>query len=414
MSDETPILSLPLILPAQAQKHVTHNEALRLLDVLVQCVVTDRNRTAPPATPEDGDRHIIGAGATGEWEGRAGWIAAFWAGGWLFIAPQRGWTARVLSENRVVVYGAAGWVTEGGGAAQGAETFGINAAADATNRLTVAAAATLLTHDGAGHQLKLNKASAGETASLLFQTGWGGRAEMGTVGSDDFRIRVSADGASFADGAVFSAASGQARLVSGATVPDGSAAEPALAFDAESDTGLFRPASDALGLTVGGAERARLTAEGYLRFAAGSGGIQFDGNDGAGRALDAYEEGSFTPVAQGSTSAGTAAYLSQSGRFTRIGNRVFFSVHLAWSGHTGTGDLVVAGLPVPAVGAAGGFAAMQLCPSGISFGSGAQPCARIAPGGWGVDVLQAVSGGPITPVALPVSAGLTLSGQYEV
>ena len=91
MPDDTPILSLPLILPAQAQKHVTHNEALRILDVLVQLVVADRNRNAPPAVPEDGDRHIIGADPFGEWEGRAGWIASYWAGGWLFIRPRAGW-----------------------------------------------------------------------------------------------------------------------------------------------------------------------------------------------------------------------------------------------------------------------------------------------------------------------------------
>ena len=77
MSDDTPLLSLPLLLPSQAQKHVTHNEALRLLDVLVQLAVTDRTRTEPPAAPEEGDRHLIAAGATGAWAGRANQIAAF-------------------------------------------------------------------------------------------------------------------------------------------------------------------------------------------------------------------------------------------------------------------------------------------------------------------------------------------------
>lgn len=47
-SDATPLLSLPLILPAQAQKHVTHNESLRLLDILVHLAVLDRDRSAPP------------------------------------------------------------------------------------------------------------------------------------------------------------------------------------------------------------------------------------------------------------------------------------------------------------------------------------------------------------------------------
>ena len=36
MSDLSPILSLPLLQASQAQKHVTHNEALMQLDLLVQ------------------------------------------------------------------------------------------------------------------------------------------------------------------------------------------------------------------------------------------------------------------------------------------------------------------------------------------------------------------------------------------
>ena len=51
MSDTTTHLGLPYLLAAQAQKHVTHNEALRLLDAMVQLSVLDRTRTAPPASP---------------------------------------------------------------------------------------------------------------------------------------------------------------------------------------------------------------------------------------------------------------------------------------------------------------------------------------------------------------------------
>ena len=50
MSDATTHLLLPYILAAQAQKHVTHNEALRILDGLVQLSVLDRDLTAPPGS----------------------------------------------------------------------------------------------------------------------------------------------------------------------------------------------------------------------------------------------------------------------------------------------------------------------------------------------------------------------------
>ena len=56
MPDISTHLLLPYLLAAQAQKHVTVNEALRLLDGLVQFAVLDRHLTAPPASPADGDR----------------------------------------------------------------------------------------------------------------------------------------------------------------------------------------------------------------------------------------------------------------------------------------------------------------------------------------------------------------------
>jgi len=51
MSDATTHLLLPYILAAQAHKHVTHNEALRILDGLVQLSVLDRDLAAPPGSP---------------------------------------------------------------------------------------------------------------------------------------------------------------------------------------------------------------------------------------------------------------------------------------------------------------------------------------------------------------------------
>ena len=44
---DTPCLGLPQIEAAQAQKHVTHNEALALLDVLVQLAVKSRALRRP-------------------------------------------------------------------------------------------------------------------------------------------------------------------------------------------------------------------------------------------------------------------------------------------------------------------------------------------------------------------------------
>ena len=65
-------LQLPYIMPSQAQKHVTHNEAIRSLDALVHLAVLDRDLFAPPASPADGDRYLVAAGATDAWAGKEG------------------------------------------------------------------------------------------------------------------------------------------------------------------------------------------------------------------------------------------------------------------------------------------------------------------------------------------------------
>eukprot|EP01037_Dinobryon_pediforme_P039209 gene39209-47666_t len=70
-------LGLPLIDAAQAQKHVTHNEAINSLDQLVQASVISLALTAPPASPSPGDAYIVAASATGAWSGKSGTIAAW-------------------------------------------------------------------------------------------------------------------------------------------------------------------------------------------------------------------------------------------------------------------------------------------------------------------------------------------------
>ncbi|WP_323718211.1 DUF2793 domain-containing protein [Paracoccus aminovorans] len=109
MSDITTHLLLPYILASQAQKHVTHNEALRLLDAMVQLSVLDRTRTAPPASPVDGDRHIVASGATGLW---TGWDlnVAFWVDGvWMRLVPRPGWLAWIAAEQAFVVWNGSAW-----------------------------------------------------------------------------------------------------------------------------------------------------------------------------------------------------------------------------------------------------------------------------------------------------------------
>lgn len=225
--DQTPNHSLPYIMAAQAQKHVTHNEALRVLDAILQLSVADRGLTTPPATPSDGDRYIVAAGATGGWAGKDLEIAAFQDGLWMFYPPQAGWLAYIEDEGELLVWDGAAWAvvsSSGGGGTGGPYTkLGINATADNTNRLTVKSDAVLLSHDdvtpGTGDLRNiLNKAQSTNTASFLFQTGFSGRAEIGLTGDDDLHVKASADGAAWSEAMVVDAATGMVSFPNGTDV----------------------------------------------------------------------------------------------------------------------------------------------------------------------------------------------------
>lgn len=52
-----------------------------------------------------------------------------------------------------------------------------------------------------------------------------------------------------------------------------------------------------------------------------------------------YDNGNFNPTARGTGTAGTFTYTAQGGKFTRIGDRVFFDINIGWSASTATGSL---------------------------------------------------------------------------
>lgn len=213
MPERTPRLELPMIQQSQAQKHVTHNEALALLDVIVQLTVQGFGVNTPPGNPPDGQVWALGSAPTGAWSGQALKLAVRLNGGWEFIAPQEGWRAVGLVDGSLRRWSGSEWLQPTLNS-DNLPGVGVNTTHDSTNRLTVSAPATLLNHEGAGHQLKINKDSASDTASLLFQTGFSGRAEMGTAGNDDWSIQVSPDGTTWHEALTLNRANGNATLKS--------------------------------------------------------------------------------------------------------------------------------------------------------------------------------------------------------
>jgi hypothetical protein len=206
MSDNTTHLLLPYILASQAQKHVTHNEALRLLDGLVQLSVLDRDLTTPPISPADGDRHIVASSATGLW---AGWdlnVALWTDGAWMRLPPRTGWRVWVEEEALLLVYNGAGWIGTTPSALQNLALLGLGTTADAANPFSAKLNAALWTaktiaEGGTGDLFyTLNKEAAGDDLGLTLQTGFVTKALIGLFGSDRLRLAVSPDGSTFFDG----------------------------------------------------------------------------------------------------------------------------------------------------------------------------------------------------------------------
>ncbi|QIE47907.1 DUF2793 domain-containing protein (plasmid) [Pseudohalocynthiibacter aestuariivivens] len=234
-SDFSTHLALPYIQPAQAQKHITHNEGMRRLDALVHLSATSMSIATPPSAPNSGTRFILPTGASGAWAGQpASILAVFEDTTWIFYAPQPGWTAWIKDIARHQVFDGSDWQNlTNTPDYQNLPQLGVQTTADSINRLAVAGTATLLTHAGAGHQVKINKAATADTASLLFQTGWSGRAEMGIAGSDNFEVKVSPDGTTFHRALIADAATGRVRFPQGADglAPEGFGTGPVLTTD---------------------------------------------------------------------------------------------------------------------------------------------------------------------------------------
>ncbi|MFN3210777.1 MAG: DUF2793 domain-containing protein [Roseovarius sp.] len=208
MSDITPSLSLPLLQPAQAQKHVTHNEALQLLDMVTQLTFTTFEQADPPTSPAAGEVHVVGSPATGAWAGQDGRIARFDGAGWHFTDPREGFIGYRKDLQRLVIHNGTAWTASLTDRIQDAARLGLNATADAVNPFTAqlnsALWTALETGDGGngGVIQTMNREGPAHDVGLVLQEAYVTRAILGLFGNDALRLSVSADGAQFVDGLV--------------------------------------------------------------------------------------------------------------------------------------------------------------------------------------------------------------------
>jgi hypothetical protein len=280
----TPNLSLPFIEAGQAQKHVTHNEALRFLDAVTQLAVAAIS-ASPPAEPADGERHIVGVGASGAFTGHETQVAAFQDGGWNFLTPRPGWRVWNVADEELLVWTGAEWaaVSSGGGGGAGdvegpdggvadgevtlfdgttgkairsgrgsVSHLGVGAPPDSTdtdtsNRLVVKASRAVFyaredaETPGTGDiKIQISKEAEGNSASFFFSTNFSGRAEFGLVEGDNFLLKVSADGSAWVEALTVDPATGKVRL------PENDVAEIVLLADQAAYDALDPPDASTL------------------------------------------------------------------------------------------------------------------------------------------------------------------------
>jgi uncharacterized protein DUF2793 len=97
---------------AQAQKHVTVNEALARLDTAAQLRLVSISDTVPPVTAGDGVAYYVPTGAVNAWDGHIGEVAVFANGGWVFMQPKAGWRAWVEDIERHAYFDGFDWRVE--------------------------------------------------------------------------------------------------------------------------------------------------------------------------------------------------------------------------------------------------------------------------------------------------------------
>ena len=248
--ENTTNLKLPLLIPNQSGKEITHNEALVIIDNILQNGVIDKDLTTPPENPNSNDIYIVGKNATGDWADKDKQIA-FYDNGWRFVEPREGFIFWVNDEDKLYTYNGSKWVeavaSSGSGNTGGTSDvqelndlldveitsagkydilqhdgtdfvntkslqqlimLGINATADSDNKLSVKSDYVLFDKNTDNSRVKVNKATSTDTASHLFQTNYGGRAEFGLISNDDFTLKVSSDGETWNNAFVVDKATG--------------------------------------------------------------------------------------------------------------------------------------------------------------------------------------------------------------
>jgi hypothetical protein len=155
--------------------------------------------------------------------------------------------------------------------------------------------------------------------------------------------------------------------------------------------------------TVDASERMRLTSD----------GLTFNGDTASANALSDFETGSFTPTAEGNTTAGTGTYLYQVGSYVKVGSLVQFQLNMQWSSHSGSGVVLVKGLPFTSKNTTNLFSVGSMYASGLPISSNHRAMPFMLPNRTYFNVNQENGSGGASSVNIDSAAQILLTGVYR-
>ena len=132
--------------------------------------------------------------------------------------------------------------------------------------------------------------------------------------------------------------------------------------------------------------------------------------------LDDYEEGTWTPVIKGASTAGTGTYIVQVGTYTKVGRVVYFQGRLAWNAHTGTGDMQIGGIPFTSLSTTNSNSPCNFgYINNLSLSASSVLTGFVFPNTNDIGLYQyPAGGGAATTVTIDTSADIIFSGTYFV
>ena len=156
-----------------------------------------------------------------------------------------------------------------------------------------------------------------------------------------------------------------------------------------------------------------LTADSVRMSILSGGGLTFNGDTATANALDDYEEGTFTPFAEGNTTAGTGTYLYQVGSYVKVGSLVQFQLNMQWTSHSGSGVVLIKGLPFTSKNTTNLFSIGSMYASGLPIATNHRAMPFMVANRTYFNVNQENGSGGASSVNIDSAAQILLTGVYR-